>query len=77
MNNRNRMRLKDKNKLHDALTNKFIPSSKQVIAVENAIEWVKKEGCIVIEPKVMSLIFLALGVCALCLMNVAIGVNIL
>lgn len=44
-------KLKDKNKVFDAITGKRISPNKEVICVANAIDYVKKQGYIVTLPK--------------------------
>lgn len=44
-------KLQEKNAIRDTLTNKRISNNKEVVCVENAIDYVKKQGYLVIRPK--------------------------
>ena len=46
-------KIQDKNTMRDALTNKRI-GSKEVIWIGNAIDYVKKQGYLVIRPRVIN-----------------------
>jgi len=46
-------KIQDKNTMRDALTNKRI-GSKEVIWIGNAVDYVKKQGYLVIRPRVIN-----------------------
>lgn len=60
----------DKNSVRDALTGKRI-GNKEVISVDNAIDWVKKQGFIVIQPNRNILTMLAVLMSLVLLINLS------